>query len=141
MRWDSPPESVAALLADGLRHVTVELGVDGLQVLFAGAALLAPTPFVFVEPPLQVGQHPLEPALEAVLAPALLEGELDLLARRSVEQQRARTAGQLVPGGVLIDLEAGRDRVEDLPEEDVVPPLPGLDGPFFDRQLFVLSLI
>ena len=35
------------------------------------------------------------------------------------------------------EVELGADGVEDLMEEDVVPPLPGLDGALFDRQLLV----
>ena len=58
----------AALAARRLRHVAMELVVDGLEILVGVAALLAPPALVLVVAPLQVGQHALEALLEGVLA-------------------------------------------------------------------------
>ena len=127
----------AAGFADGVRHVAVELVVDGLEVLFGRSTLLAPPPLVILEAPLQIGQHAFELALEAVLAPVLLERQVDFRPGQALQQQLALLFRQLVPRRVLVDLELRADRVQDLVEEDVVAPLPRLDGPLFDRQLFV----
>src|SRR5450432_3074311 len=127
----------AALVAHGLRHVAVELVVDGLEVLLARTPLLAPPPLVLVEPPLQVREHALEFFLEGLLAAVLLEAELDLLPRDAVEDEVAVLLRQLAPRHVLVDLEVGGDRVEDLVEEGAVAPLPRLDRSLLQRQLVV----
>src|SRR5262249_31317858 len=101
-------------------------------VLVGGAPLLAPPALVLLEAPAQVRDHALELALVGVRSPVLLERELDLLAGRSLEQDRPRLRGQLAPRHVLVDLEARADRVQNRVEEAVVPALPRLDRAFFD---------
>jgi len=70
----------AALAARRLRHVAMELVVDGFEILVGGAALLAPPTLILVVAPLQVGQHAFEVLLEGVLLAVLLEGQVELFA-------------------------------------------------------------
>ena len=125
----------AALAARRLRHVAMELVVDGLEILVGGAALLAPPALILVVAPLQVGQHAFEVLLEGVLLAVLLEGQVQLFALGSFEDQLAHLGRQLVPGLVQIDAVVGGQRVEQLLEEGAVAAFPGLDGAFPQRQV------
>jgi hypothetical protein len=113
----------------------MEFVVHRLEILVGVTALLAPAALVFVEAALQVGQHAFELLLERMLAAVLVEGEADFLALRTFQDELALLGRQFVPRLVEIDIEGGRDGVENLLEEGAVAPLPRVDGTLAQAQI------
>src|SRR5262249_47191645 len=106
-------------------------------VLAAAIALFSTAPLVFVQAPLQIGEHAFELFFELVARAALLEIEVDLFFARAVEDDAALLGGQLGPLRVHINLLVIANRLEDLLKEGRVSLFPWIDCALAQRQLLI----
>ena len=118
-----------------MRHVAMELVVDGLEILVGVASLFAAAALVLVEAALQIGQNAFELLLQRVLASVFFEREGNLLPARAFQDQLALFGRQLVPRLAEVDVEGRRRCFQHLLKESTVATFPRINGAFAQAKV------